>query len=317
MADSNNIIELDLADIGKVKGERFDKAKGYYNQMYLDADNDRFIKLTKIDFDENLAKKLLRELIYYHKFLRDVGVKVPDNYYLGVYNGTHILEIDEYIPMTFKEAVEEFGIEKTVKMLLDDVFGPLLNSSEENFLECGIDTPLRNFQFKNSHAYYIDFFLPRVFFGIDQTMLEIPDLTDPRDRMIGLFNKYQCKGVLYSLFINLCREYPDKRDFFKTSCINLAKDLKRPELSQFIENSVVEQVFKKRTDDQKEFIENLTFENEEYFVARDFACYLASLNDEFGVILEEFFKSTSNAAGNSFFINPRIDNAKKMLLKHL
>lgn len=313
----NDILEFELPHLGKLSAVPFSGVKATYNTMYLVEERNLFVKLTKIDFDTSLCKKLLRELVYYHKFLTDIGVKVPKNHFIGIHNGTHILEVDDYIPLTFSLAVKQMGIEKAVTILFRDVFKPLFATNTTKYLECGIDTPLRNFQFKNDKAYYIDFFLPRIFFGVEDTTLELPDLTDPKDRMTGFFNKFIPDGVLYSIFINLCREFPKKREFFKQSCIDLANEINQPELARHVRDSVPEAIFNKGTPHVIEFINNMNFENEEYLIARDLACYIASIDEEFEFVLEDFFSHTSNAGGKTFYVDHRINAAKDFLIKHV
>ncbi|KXK25851.1 MAG: hypothetical protein TR69_WS6001001457 [candidate division WS6 bacterium OLB20] len=233
-------------------------------------------------------------------------------------NDFSLVVVERFEGLDFVDVVDESNFEMYVERMLQDIYKPLLTSTDRDLLPVGIDTSVRNFVYRirDGEFCYVDFMPPKVFYRGHYTQ-EVPEISGPFYD-IRMLTHNDRKGVVYSVYINLARLFPAKRKAVISKLEQFLVGIAQPDLMEHIVSSPFY-----RLSEAKDAINIVNaiqdWKGISYLHLREAACIAAEYNDSFRQQLEDFFKLThheTDTDSSEYGLLParRFDAAKAMLI---
>ncbi|MFQ5493378.1 MAG: hypothetical protein ACE5DX_04430 [Candidatus Dojkabacteria bacterium] len=234
-------------------------------------------------------------------------------------DGFKLVVVENFEGLDFVDIVDNDNFEMYLDKMLDNIYLPLLKSASGDLLKVGIDTAVRNCVYKlhSGEFCYVDFMPPKVFYKGHYTQ-EVPEITGPFYD-IRMFSHNDPAGIVYTLYINLARLFPQKR---KSVIAKIDQFLETNKLDK-LKKHLTQSPFYRLTDLKKasEVVENLDdWKGEKYLQLREAAVIAAEARDDFRGKLEDFFKLThheTDAESEEYGLLPtaRFREAKRLLIE--
>lgn len=233
----------------------------------------------------------------------------------------YLVATEKFEGLDFVDVVDSENFDFYIDKVLSDIYKPLLKSTGKSHLSAGIDTAIRNYvyRFHEGEFCYVDFMPPKVFYKNHYTQ-EVPEIEGPFYD-IRMISHNERAGIVYSLYINLARVYPEKRKFISSKLEQFLEMINESELKKYLTNSPFYRIGSRK--EAVEVVKSLSdWKAEKYFHLREAACIAAEENPNFKAKLPEFFKLThheTDTKSHEYGLLPqkRFEQAKKLLIKEL
>lgn len=211
----------------------------------------------------------------------------------GTSNDFRLTITEVFAGLDFMDVVDNENFSMYFDRLLDDIFKPLLKSNDNNLLPAGIDGSLRNFVYDNKHGEfcYVDFLPPKVFYKGKYTQ-EIPEITDADFYEIRKISHNHKDGIVYNLYINTLREFPEQLKYLPGRLEQYLKEIKEEKLFTMIQESALYRVHDP-IEIQKIINSIKSWSGQNFFLIREIGNWFHSQNPELSELKKEIFKLTS------------------------
>ncbi len=259
------------------------------NQKYIN----KTLRLSLPKKKAILIKQLmLQQRLYFDKYNVPISKLINIRLIKQKKNLYNIKSKEVFAGLDFVDIVNKDNLPHYIDQILKDIFVPLLNSTKQEYLDAGIDPIMRNFiyDFKKMQFVYVDFFPPKVKYN-GKFIQEIPELTDPDFKKIRNFGHNNRAGIIYALYINLVREYPEFQKIISGKIEQFTYDISQKHLFKYIQTSPMY-----RIDNKQEVLEIIlsikTWKFLNFYLIREIANWINSKSNQFSSFHKKIYQLT-------------------------
>lgn len=270
--------------------------KYYSNLRIFDKSGSKYIekRYTLPTLNRQDLEDLMQRIVLQRSAFEDLHIPISRLENIEIQKEDNLFQlvvIEKFEGLDFVDVVDESNFEMYLERMLNDIYKPLLASTNNEILPVGIDTAIRNcvFRIHEGDFCYVDFMPPKVNYRGHLTQ-EVPEIEGEfyNIRILSHNNRF---GVVYMLYINLARRYPSKRRVIASLIEQFLNSIDKRELFSFIEESPFYRL--KSNTDAIEIIKNINdWKGLNYLYLREGACIAAQYNQTFAGNIEDFFKLT-------------------------
>lgn len=207
--------------------------------------------------------------------------------------GFKLIITEVYAGSDFMDVVTDDNFTMYFNRLLDDIFRPLLTSTDQKYLSSGIDGVPRNFVYdgKRGEFCYVDFIPPKVFYK-GRYVQEIPECPDQDFYNVRLLAHNDRAGIVYNFYINILRELPKQLGYVAGRLEQYLTEIKQGELFHYIAASPLYRAHD--ASQVKEVVSNIPdWKGTNFFLLREAANWLHNANPAWEEQKKEVYKLTS------------------------
>jgi hypothetical protein len=271
---------------------------GYYSNIQIIEEFGKkyVLKTIRVPMSFAIVQDIEQRLLLQRTALEAIGILIPELIQTDIIQGEesyNLLIKERFEGLDFVDVVDEHNFEFYIDKLLNEIYKPLLLSTQEKYLKAGIDPVARNFvyQSQKNQFCYVDFIPPKVYYKGYYSQ-EIPEIKGPFYD-IRMISHYERSGVIYVQYINLIRIFPEKRKFIQGKIEQFLDGINQPELTEYIVGSPFYRL--DNIGNFKEIVETLDdWKGIKYYHLREAICIASQHNSKFREKQSEMFALTTH-----------------------
>lgn len=267
-----------------------------------------------LDMDKATALRVHGETVQFYNTQREIGILVPSAEFTIAKFDRHwvLVEMADYHGASLESRVvnNPHAVESYLEQVLAHVIGPIVASSPDGYHvgPIGLDPLLRNLCFigKAGVPGNIDHVPAKLFRSPTDFTLELPEPTDLMARQLGYIRHYTLSGLIFSLFLNVVRLYPQAYDMAQAKIARFLQKRRRTEILDQIPDVICSTY---AFDEKSEFLQVLPdLHPGNYSVLRQMAAWAAFRNGRLRPALEKLFRLTH--FGSSYLTSEQFEAAR-------